>query len=69
MAGLGQMDTHLAIHEAPVKLESFCFPFALTQNKAVSEMFPVKKRYLKRYKTPVLTCDCRYTLGCKKGFY
>lgn len=57
MAGLGQMDTHVDIHKAPVKFESFCFPFALTQNKAGSEMFPVKKQYLKCYKTPVLTCD------------
>lgn len=33
LAGLGQMDAHLDIHEAPVKLESFCFPFALAQIK------------------------------------
>ena len=71
MAGLGQVDTRLDIHKAPVVLESFRFPFALTPSKAGSEMFPVKKQYLKRYKTPVLTCDRRYALGCgcKKGLY
>lgn len=71
LAGLGQMDTRLDISTAPVKLECFRFPFALTQNKAGSETFPIKKQYLKRYKTPVLTRDRRYALGCgcKKGFY
>lgn len=37
----GQMDAHLDIREAPVKLESFCFPLA--QNKAGSEVFLVKE--------------------------
>lgn len=71
MAGLGRTDTRRDISKAPVKLECFCFPFALTQNKAGTETFLIKKQYLKRYKTPVLTCDRRYALGCgcKKGFY